>query len=79
MLHVLCAGSMSELVQQLLEKGVDYTIPNKVTDFSDGITSFHSFPFFQLGQAALDLATDETIRKVLRSLAEVRALIYLHK
>ena len=37
MLHVLCARGMTELVQHLLEKGVDYTILNKVTDFSDGI------------------------------------------
>ena len=42
MLHVLCAGSMSELVQQLLEKGVDYTILNKVTDITDEMLSFVS-------------------------------------
>ena len=37
-LHVLCAGNVTELIQHLLEKGVDYTILNKVTDFSDQIT-----------------------------------------
>ena len=33
MLHVFCARNMTELVQHLLEKGVDYTILNKVNDF----------------------------------------------
>ena len=32
-LHVLCGRNMTELVQQLLEKGVDYTKLNKVTLF----------------------------------------------
>ena len=41
MLHVLCARSMTELVQQLLEKGVDYTILNKVIGIYDEIISFH--------------------------------------
>ena len=40
-LHVLCNRNMTDVVQHLLEKGVDYTILNKVTDFSDEITSFH--------------------------------------
>ena len=40
-LHVLCAKGVSELVQLLLEKGVDYTILNKVSGIYDGIISFH--------------------------------------
>ena len=39
-LHVLCVSGRTELVQQLLEKGVDYTILNKVTLFSDGSVTF---------------------------------------
>ena len=32
-LHVLCAKNMADLVQPLLEKGVDYTRLNKVIGF----------------------------------------------